>query len=105
MQAISTWGGKFFGWTDDDGLFTRNGRHVGQVYRGVVYAENGNYMGELREGRLITDVLRKDTHRWYGFFANPDLLQGPEADIADIPALPLPDGHEDFPAPETFSVR
>lgn len=105
MQAIRTWGGKFFGWTDDDGLFTRSGRHVGQVYRGVVYAENGNYMGELRDGRLITDVLRKDTHRWYGFFANPEPLKGPETDISDASALPLPEGYEDFPTPEAFPTR
>lgn len=97
MNSIQTWGGKFAGWIDEDGLFSRDGRHVGQIYRGVVYAENGHYIGELREGRLITDVLRKDTHRWYGFFANPELNRGPEDQIKDSAALPLPEGYEDFP--------
>lgn len=97
MQAVQTWGGRFFGWIDEDGLFTRDGRHVGQIYRGIVYAENGHYVGELRDGRLITDVLRKDTHRWYGFFANPELTTGPDDQIIDVAGLPLPEGFEDFP--------
>jgi hypothetical protein len=95
MDAIRTWGGRFFGWVDDDGLFARDGRHVGQIYRGIVYAENGHYLGELRDGRLISDVLRKDTHRWYGFFANPELIKADPA--ADAEPLPMPDGFEDFP--------
>lgn len=95
MEAIHNWNGKFIGWIDDDGLFARDGRHVGQIYRGIVYAENGSYLGELREGRLITDVLRKDTHRWYGFFANPELHKGEPA--AGAEPLAMPEGCEDFP--------
>jgi len=95
MEAIRTWSGKFFGWIDDDGLFARDGRHVGQIYRGIVYAESGHYLGELREGRLITDVLRKDTHRWYGFFANPERITGEPS--SDEEPLAIPDGYEDFP--------
>src|SRR5688500_7367982 len=97
MEPVQTWSGRFFGWIDNDGLFTRDGRHIGQIYRGIVYAENGHYLGELREGRLITDVLRKDTHRWYGFFANPELCKGAGDQSKDSPALPFPDGYEDFP--------
>jgi hypothetical protein len=95
MQPAQNWSGKFLGWINDDGLFARDGRHVGQIYRGLVYAENGHYLGELRDGRLITDVLRKDTHRWYGFFANPELTKGSEA--RDGAPRSLPDGYEDFP--------
>lgn len=98
MRPIQTWGGRFFGWIDDDGLFARDGRHVGQIYRGIVYAENGHYVGELRDDRLITDVLRKDTHRWYGFFANPELTKGSEDEMVGAPALPMPQGYEDFPS-------
>lgn len=97
MQPIWTWTGRFFGWIDNGGLFARDGRHVGQIYRGVVYAESGHYLGELHEGRLITNVLRKDTHRWYGFFANPVPTKGSETGIMDDTALPMPDGYEDFP--------
>ena len=57
----------------------------------------GHYLGELRDGRLITHLLRKETHRWYGFFANPELTKGTEEGIADGAALPMPDGYEDFP--------
>ena len=95
MDAIRTWGGKFFGWTDMDGLFARDGRHVGQIYRGIVYAENGQYLGELRENRLITNILRKDTHRWYGFFANPERATGELT--SDGEPLAFPEGYEDFP--------
>lgn len=97
MKPVHTWSGKFFGWIDDNGIFAHNGRHVGQIYRGIVYAESGRYLGELREGRLITNVLRKDTHRWYGFFANPELTKGAEDQMQDGPTLPMPDGYEDFP--------
>ena len=99
MEPVRTWSGKFFGWIDDDGLFARDGRHVGQIYRGIVYAENGHYLGELRDGRLITNVMRKDTHRWYGFFANPERVTGPDNGLEGIAALPFPDGYEDFPGP------
>jgi len=95
MDAIRTWDGRFFGWIDEDGLFARDGRHVGQIYRGIIYAENGHYVGELREGRLITHVLRKDTHRWYGFFANPTLTRG-ELEGDEEPLM-MPEGYEDFP--------
>jgi hypothetical protein len=105
MKTIMTWGGKFFGWTAEDGLYARNGRHVGQLYRGIVYAENGNYIGELRDDRLITDVLRKETHRWYGFFANPEALTGPNDNLTDEAARPFPDGYEEFPNPETFAAK
>jgi hypothetical protein len=44
---------------------------------------------------LITDVLRKDTHRWYGFFANPERITGEPA--IDGEPLPMLDGYEDFP--------
>jgi hypothetical protein len=95
MRAIRSWKGNFVGWIDNDGLFARDGRHVGQIYRGVVYAENGHYLGELRENRLITNVQRKDTHRWYGFFANPELVHGEP--VADEKSLVMPQGYEDFP--------
>jgi hypothetical protein len=97
MEPVRTWSGKFFGWIYDDGLFARDGRHVGQIYRGIVYAENGHYLGELRDGRLIANVLRKDTHRWYGFFANPERATGSDGGVEDVAALPFPDGYEDFP--------
>jgi hypothetical protein len=42
-------------------------------------------------------MLRKDTHRWYGFFANPELTKGAEEQVKDGSPLPLPDGYEDFP--------
>jgi hypothetical protein len=97
MNPVHTWSGRFCGWIDADGLFNQEGRHVGQIYRGIVYNENGNYIGELMEERLITNILRKDTHRWYGFFANPEPSKGSDDQITTEPAKPMPDGYEDFP--------
>lgn len=96
METIRTQGGKFYGWTTQDGLFNREGQHVGQIYRGIVYDEAGLYLGELREGRLITDILRKDTHRWYGYFANNELTIGNIE--ADGQSRPMPNGYEEFPS-------
>lgn len=109
MEAVRTRGGVFYGWIDNDGLFNRAGQHVGQIYRGIVYDESGLYLGEFRDGRLVTDILRKDTHRWYGFFPNSERLVGD--DESDGEPLPMPEGYEDFPdlpratsAPPPFST-
>ena len=97
MLPVQRWSGQFFGWIHEDGLFTHEGKHVGQVYRGIIYSESGYYLGELREGRLITMTARKDTHRWYGFFPNPALMKDADEAVSDSAVLPLPEGFEDFP--------
>ena len=96
MQGITTQGGKFYGWTNEDGLFNSEGMHVGQIYRGIIYNEAGIYLGEIRGGRLITDVFRKDTHRWYGYFPYVKRVTGEFG--SDEPALPMPAGYEAFPS-------
>lgn len=95
MQGITTQSGKFYGWTSEDGLFNRDGEHVGQIYRGIIYNEDGIYVGEIRDGRLVTDVLRRETHRWYGYLKNSLTVKGDME--ADLPPLPMPAGYEEFP--------
>ena len=63
-----------------------------------IFSENGNYLGELMQGRLITNSLKKDTHTSPGFWptANPD--GAPRMRPADEASRELPDGYELFPA-------
>ena len=70
MDVVWTWGGKYFGWIEQGGLFARDGRHVGEFRKENVFGENGNYLGELREGRLITSEIKKETHSSVGFWPN-----------------------------------
>jgi hypothetical protein len=98
LEPVTTWRGVAFGWIGDGGLFANDGRHVGQIYRDIIYAEGGNYLGELLKGRLITDTRKKDTHRWYGFIANPEPCLGPADSLKPQPAWDMPDeSFEDFP--------
>ena len=103
MDVVTNWGGQCFGWVGDDGLFDTNGRHVGQFYRGIIYAEAGHYLGELRDGRLITDSNKKDTHSWYGFVPNPEPTLGPKDGLKDQPPREMPEGFEDFPSSKTIA--
>ena len=77
MDVVRTWGGKYFGWIDEGGLFARDGRHVGEFRKENVFGENGNYLGELRDGRLITSEIKKETHSSVGFWPNHNAAPGP----------------------------
>jgi hypothetical protein len=98
MDVVRTWGGKYFGWIEDGGLFARDGRHVGEFRKEIIFGENGNYLGELRDGRLITSEIRKETHSSPGFWPNHNAGGGPAVVPADEAPIDLPDGYEDFPA-------
>ncbi len=63
MDWLWTWGGKFFGYKDGLDLWTYTGQHVGKFYVNEVYAEDGQYLGELLYGRLITNVRKKKYRR------------------------------------------
>ena len=63
-EWVWTWGGSSFGWTDEDALYTHDGRHVGYVERDdedvLVFAiSDGRYLGEIRSSdRLLTKESR-----------------------------------------------
>lgn len=97
MDVVRTWGGKYFGWIEQGGLFARDGRHVGEFRKENVFGENGHYLGELRDGRLITNSIKKDTHSSVGFWPNHNAGGGPAAAPGDEAARELPSGCEDFP--------
>jgi hypothetical protein len=97
MDVVRTWGGKYFGWIEQGGLFARDGRHVGEFRKENVFGENGNYLGELREGRLIASEIKRETHSSVGFWPNHNTDGGPGTVPADETARDLPEGFVDFP--------
>lgn len=96
MDVVRTWGGKYFGWIEEGGLFTGEGRHVGEFRKENVFSENGHYLGELREGRLITSEIKRETHSSLGFWPNHVEGRGPASEPAEEPARDLPAGYVDF---------
>ena len=102
MDAITNWAGKAYGWIGNDGLFDTQGRHVGQFYRGLIYAEGGTYIGEVVQGRLIEDSMKRETHAWYGFVPNPEPTKGPDGSLKELPPLDVPAGYEEFPTAEAI---
>ena len=97
MEFVRTWDGKYFGWVDGGGLFTADGRHVGEFRKENVFSENGHYLGELMDGRLVTCDIKKATHSSVGFWptSNPD--GAPKQPPADEAPRELPNGCEPFP--------
>lgn len=63
MDWLWTWGGRCFGYRDNDNLWTYEGKHVGKFYDDEVYGSDGRYMGEVKNGRLITNKSSKSKRR------------------------------------------
>jgi len=98
MEAIWTWGGKFFGHRDGDDLWTHDGRHVGHFYDDVVYGPNGQYLGETKNNnRLITCLSKKTWRR--GVFATYANRVG-FVPYVDYVGYVMYVGYEDFPGPD-----
>ena len=93
-----TWGGTFFGYRQDDFLWTHDGRNVGKFYEEEIYGVTGDYLGEIRnENRLITNTGKKS-------FKKSSFI--PFANVVGI--VPFVNyvgyvmyaGYEDFPLPD-----
>jgi len=64
MEWLWTWGGRCFGYRDEDDLWTHDGKHVGRFYEDEVYDPDGKYIGEIRnKNRLITKKSKKSKRR------------------------------------------
>lgn len=98
MEWLWTWGGKCFGYRDEDDLFTYGGKQVGRFYDDEVYGADGRYLGEVRSGRLITNLAKK-SWRKSGFSPRH---RGGYAKYADYAGYATYAGHQDFPLPEAF---
>jgi hypothetical protein len=100
MDALWTWGGKYFGNRDADNLWTYKGKHVGRFVSDEVFGSDGRYLGELRNGnRLITNRSKKN-RRSTTFM--PFGRRGSHVKYVDYVGYVMYVGHEDFPAPEAL---
>lgn len=99
MQWLWTWGGKSFGYRDNDNLFTHFGKHIGKFSANEIYDVRGKYLGELiNDDRLISDTRKRS------FLKHPfaPYAGSGYAKYADYAGYAIYAGHEDFPSPETF---
>lgn len=93
MTWLWTWGGKSFGYKRDGLLFTKNGENVGYFQGDVVFSLSGNYLGELKNGRLITNNNSRNKRSG---------VRAPHAgtsyvDKVDYVGYVMYAGYEDFP--------
>jgi len=95
MKWLWTWGGRCFGYIEEDNLWTYDGKHVGKL-RGVdIYDSKGCYMGEIIIGdRLITRKSKKH-YRSYSFA--PYANRAGYVKYADYAGYAMYAGYEDFP--------
>src|SRR3954469_23622297 len=92
--------GSWFGGLNGGDLYTKLGRHVGRLRRQEVFGQRGQYLGELREGRLIVDVSKVGKN-WVGFSPSPPMIGAPQH-VTTLELLPLPEGFDDFPTAESI---
>jgi hypothetical protein len=100
-RAIYTWSGRYFGQRVKDRLFTLDGVQAGYFYGDEIFGPDGFYLGEVREGRLVTHQGKK-SKRWLTF--SPQHGNGFE-DLRRKRARPMSTGFEDFPSPQTFNAN
>ncbi|WP_432359814.1 hypothetical protein [Sporosarcina sp. UB5] len=100
MKWLWTWGGKCFGYRDGDNLWTHEGKHVGKFYDKEVYGKNGNYLGEIRNDRLITDQNRRH-FRKSSFTPYGDRVA--YVKLVDYTGNVMYVGYTDFPSVESFN--
>jgi hypothetical protein len=101
MNCMWRWGGSFFGYLEGENLWNYDGKHIGKLRREMIYGADGRYLGERREGnRLITqvDAEHSPIPAFIPFTSRP-----PANRYDSAAGRPLPAGHEDFPAPESFT--
>lgn len=94
MTWLWTWGGRSFGYRHEDNLFTSSGNNIGYFKGEEVYAcSNGRYLGELKNGKLITKQSSQHKH------ASPkvSVIGASHADKVDHVGYVMYAGYEDFP--------
>ena len=95
MKWLWTWGGRCFGYRDEDNLWTYDGKHVGRFVNNEVYAPNGAYLGEITDNnRLITDIAKKNRH---STSFTPDANRMGYVKYVDYVGYVMLLGYEDFP--------
>jgi hypothetical protein len=95
-RALYTWSGAYFGLRVKDGLFTSDGTEVGRFQGDEIYDHDGRYLGELKEGRLVTHQAKK-SKCWVPFTPSRRRPHTPQVDLR--PKV-LYTGFEHFPDPQ-----
>ena len=99
MEYLWTWGGTFFGYLQGDNLRSYTGRHVGYINGHTVFGLDGHYLGEVVNGRLLVNDVRKSL--WA--VPHPQLPKHAACPkLADLEGNGVYRGYEDFPTPEAF---
>jgi hypothetical protein len=98
MSGLYTWGGTYFGQRQGDSLITLHGVEAGQFHGDEIYGSNGQYLGELKDGRLITRTEKGSLSRG-GFMPSS---HGREAGYTGYGGWAMLNGYEDFPGPDSF---
>ena len=94
MEWLFTWGGRCFGYKREDNLWTHDGKHIGKFYDDEIYNPSGNYLGELMNGRLITNLSKK-SYKKSGF--NPSMSVVGIVKSVDCVGSVMIAGYKDFP--------
>lgn len=99
MQWLWTWGGKSFGYRQNDNLFTHFGKHIGKFYENEIYDARGKYLGELmNDNRLISSNSKKS----FAKYPFAPYTGSPYVNYVDYVGNVMYAGYEDFPSPEKF---
>ena len=99
MQYLWTSGGTFFGYREEDSLFTHQGKCVGRFQGDEIYGSRGEYLGEIEgSGRLITDKSKKSLRGEQASNAQGDVT----GKLANYTGYVMLAGYEDFPDPDTL---
>jgi hypothetical protein len=100
MKWLWNWGGECFGYQDGEGLWTYDGKHVGNFYKEEVYGRDGAYLGEIMsDNRLITHLGKSG---WRKSSFTPYAKRGAYARYANYAGYAMYAGYEDFPSPDSF---
>jgi hypothetical protein len=98
-DSIYTWGGTYFGKRYGDSLFTHGGVEAGRFHGDEVYGADGAYLGEVKNGKLITNTSKRSKRQ--GSFT-PRRRGGHVAYVGRVGTV-MYVAHEDFPHPDTFA--
>lgn len=98
MEHLWTWSGTYFGYRQGDALFSKTGRQAGRFQDADIYGRDGRYLGELRQGRLVTSRTRSIMRG--GSFG--PLAGSGGFSYANVVGYVMLAGYEDFPPPDQF---
>lgn len=98
MSGLYTWGGTYFGRRQGDSLFTLHGVEAGRFHGDEIFGTDGRYLGELKNGKLITSTSKGSRAR-SGFMGRSRM--GEVGSVGSVGSVMLV-GYKDFPSPDSF---